>query len=122
MSLKNNMKPYLHSKYSAKKYGGKPEDYMDLHLWLDQTKSHIADNRHRIFLHNSFGIQLLADKFGETRTNSDNKTYSVRDVGEDHILQDLGFIPSLDYCLKKVKLKSWMSGSKKINKKRFIIK
>jgi hypothetical protein len=30
--------PNLHAKSSVKKYGGKPEDYIHLHEWLDETK------------------------------------------------------------------------------------
>ena len=34
--------PNLHAKSSAKKFGGKPEDYIHLHEWLDETKSWLA--------------------------------------------------------------------------------
>ena len=35
--------PNLHAKSSVKKYGGKPEDYIHLHEWLDETKSWYGD-------------------------------------------------------------------------------
>ncbi len=94
------MKPYIHAKNSAKKYGGTPEEYLFIHNWFDQTKAHIADMRHRAILHNSFGIYLLEQMFGVTFTNSEGKVISVRDVGEDHVLEDLGTIPTLQDCLK----------------------
>ena len=31
--------PILHAKSSVKKFGGKWEDYIHLHNWLDETKS-----------------------------------------------------------------------------------
>ena len=30
--------PYIHSKSSAKRYGGKPEDYLEIHKLLDGPK------------------------------------------------------------------------------------
>lgn len=98
------MKPSIHARNSARKHGGKPEDYSDIHEWFDQTKAHVADMRHRAVLHNSFGIYLCAQVFGQTRKNSDGKIYDVRDIGEDHVLEDLGRIPSLHECLAGLKL------------------
>ena len=97
------MKPSIHARNSARKHGGKPEDYIDIHEWFDQTKAHVADMRHRAVLHNAFGIYLCAQVFGRTRVNSDGKTYDVRDIGEDHVLEDLGRIPSLYECLAGMK-------------------
>lgn len=96
------MNPLPHAKNSARRYGGKPEDYMDIHVWLDQTKTHVGDLRHRVVLHNSFGVGLCEQMFGLTRTNSEGKLYSVRAIAEDHIKEDLGFIPSLDQSLSNV--------------------
>lgn len=93
------MKPSIHARNSARKYGGKAEDYIDIHEWMDQTKAHVANMRHRAVLHNSWGIYLCAEFFGITRVNSDGKIYDVRDIGEDHVLEDLGRIPSLHECL-----------------------
>lgn len=98
------MKPSVHARNSARKHGGNPEDYIDIHEWFDQTKAHVADMRHRAVLHNSFGIYLCAQQFGRTRVNSDGKTYDVRDIAEDHVLEDLGRIPSLYECLAGMRL------------------
>lgn len=101
------MKPYIHAKRSARKFGGQPEDYLEIHDWFDQTKAHIADQRHRAVLHNSFGIYLCEQQFGDIIdtndgfkkmpyiTNSDGKKVQVRDIAEQHVLDDLGHIPSL---------------------------
>lgn len=120
------MKPYLHAKISAKKFGGVPEDYLDIHTWFDHSKAHVADMRHRMILHNSFGVWLCESIFGTTiqkedgtfyRTsyiiNSDGDKVQVRDVGEQHVLDDLGHIPSLDKCLQGMKLDTWMGGPMK---------
>lgn len=120
------MKPYLHAKISAKKFGGVPEDYLDIHTWFDHSKGHIADMRHRVILHNSFGIWLCESVFGVTmqkpdgtfyRTsyiiNSDGDKVQVRDIGEQHVLDDLGHIPSLERCLAGLALETWMGGPMK---------
>ncbi len=99
------MKPYTHAKNSANKWGGEPEEYLHLHNWFDQTKSHIADMRHRVILHNSFGIYLLEQVFGTNLKLSNGKLVSVRDVGEQHVQEDLGLIPTLADCVKTIQLK-----------------
>lgn len=94
------MKPFQHCKNSARKYGGVPEDYVPIHNFFDETKAHVPDVRHRTILHNSYGIWLAERLFGTTITNSDGKKVSVRDLGEDHVIEDLGFIPTLHEVLK----------------------
>ena len=56
--------PNLHAKSSAKKFGGKPEDYIHLHEWLDETKSWLGDSLHRMFRHHSEGIFEMEKRFG----------------------------------------------------------
>ena len=84
------MKPFLHGKVSVKKWGGKEEDYQKIHDWFDQTKAHFPDMRHRAILHSSFGIFLCEQMFGLNITNSDGKTVSVRDIAEQHVIDDMG--------------------------------
>lgn len=98
------MKPYIHARNSARKHGGTPEDYIKIHDWFDQTKAHIADMRHRAILHNSFGIFLCEQVFGTNIVNSEGKTVSVRDLGEEHVIEDLGRIPSLAECIETMPL------------------
>ncbi|MHB8123973.1 MAG: DUF6915 family protein [Desulfuromonadaceae bacterium] len=114
------MKPYIHSKIHAKKYGGKPEDYADIDDFIDSSKSSLADVRHRAILHSSFGCYIVEQVFGRTRINSDGKEYSTRDVAEDHIQQDLGFIPTMGQYLKNMTIQPWMSGTMKSNQRKHI--
>lgn len=106
-------KPWIHAKSSAKKYGGIPEDYLPIHNYLDKSKGVIADNRHRALTHHSWFLFVLEDVFGITRENSAGKTYSVRDIGEQHIFEDLGFIPSGQDYLGELEYKPWMEGKGK---------
>ena len=105
------MKPWQHARNSAKKWGGKPEDYIALHDWFDQTKAALPDMRHRAILHSSFGIFVLEQVFGHNVTNSDGKRVSVRDIGEDHVVEDLGFIPTMERWLQHLPIEEWMLGA-----------
>jgi hypothetical protein len=94
------LKPYHHSNIHAKKYGGVPDDYADIDDFIDSSKQAVADVRHRAILHSAFGCFIVEQVFGRTRVNSDGKTYSPRDVAEDHIQQDIFLVPSISHYLK----------------------
>lgn len=48
--------PIVHARNSARKFGGKMEDYLEIHEWFDETKAWIPDMRHRALRHHSEGI------------------------------------------------------------------
>lgn len=102
-------KPWKHALSSAKKFGGKPEDYIKIHDWFDSTKQVVPDVRHRAILHSAFGIFLAEQVFGHNITNSDEKVISVRDIGEQHVLEDMGTIPTMQDWLREMPIKPWMS-------------
>ena len=52
-----NMTPYKHAQSSVAKWGGTPEDYIELHDWFDETKMFTGDWTHRALRHHSAGIQ-----------------------------------------------------------------
>ena len=104
------MKPLLHARSSARKWGGTWEDYIDIHNFFDSTKSAFPDMRHRLILHSSFGIYIAERVFSVVITNSIGKQISVRDIGEQHVIEDIGFIPTLDRWLKHVPKEAWMFG------------
>ena len=101
------MDPYTHAKNSAKRFGGVPEDYIEIHQFMDSSKSHMADIRHRLLLHHSFGVDLatricgdialVGERYVHTGTirNSEGKVVYVRDVAEQHIREDVLEIPSV---------------------------
>lgn len=100
--------PYHHSISSAKKHGGKWEDYIAIHNWFDETKSAYPDMRHRSLRHHSEGIFWCEEKFGVVITNSDGKNVPVRAIGEQHILEDIGFIPTIKDYLDNMNTVGWM--------------
>lgn len=107
------MKPYLHGLVSAKKFGGVPEDYQEIHDFLDSPKSAHPDMRHRAILHSSFGCFIAERVFGINITNSDNQLVSVRDIVEQHIIDDMGRIPTVSDYLDEMPFYSWLGGKKK---------
>jgi hypothetical protein len=111
------MKPFLHGKVSVKKWGGKEEDYQKIHDWFDQTKAHFPDMRHRAILHSSFGIYLCEQFFGINIVNSDGKTVSVRDIAEQHVIDDMGRIPTVQDYLNEMPFYSWLGGPKRVKNK-----
>lgn len=87
--------PIIHSKSSAKKFGGKWEDYIHIHDWFDETKSWYGHSFHRMFRHHSEGIFQCEKIFGHSFLNSDNKLVFTRYVAEQHVKEDCyNYIPS----------------------------
>lgn len=104
-------KPYIHALSSVKRHGGVVEDYIEIHNFMDSSKSAIADNRHRALTHNSWFLSVVLERvFGVTITNSDGKVISVRTIGEEHVQEDFGnrFIPSAQDYLQEIEFKPWM--------------
>lgn len=104
------IKPLTHANASVKRYGGVPEDYLHIHDWFDATKSAYADTKHRAVLHHTYGIFIAEQVFGHSFINSAGKTVHVRNVAEDHVMEDCGFIPTLENWLGEMPVKPWMRG------------
>lgn len=100
--------PLFHAESSVRKYGGVSADYLPIHNWFDESKSHIGDVRHRALRHHSEGIFLCERIFGVSLTNSDGREVPVRFIGEQHVVEDLGRIPSVSDWLSEMPIKAWM--------------
>jgi hypothetical protein len=112
------MKPLLHANISVKSHGGHVDDYLPIHNFIDSSKACMPDMRHRAILHSAFGCYLTEQVFGVYITNSDGKRISTRDIAEEHIIQDLGFIPTVENYLNNMVLQEWMGGSRKARGKK----
>lgn len=99
---------YYHALSSVRKWGGTSDDYLALHQWFDESKSIFADPRHRALRHHAEGIFMLETLFGATITNSDGKVVPVRLIGEQHVTEDLGFIPSFADWGRLIQPQTWM--------------
>jgi hypothetical protein len=86
--------PLEHAKNSARKFGGAAEDYPPIHEWFAE------------------GIFLAERIFGVAIRNSQGKDVPVRYIGEQHVREDLGRIPSFQDWAMSIKLEPWMYGQK----------
>jgi hypothetical protein len=100
--------PYHHSLSSVRKWGGLVFDYLPLHRWFDQSKAIAADFRHRALRHHAEGIFVLETVFGPTLTLSGGKVIPTRWVGEQHVKEEFGFIPSFADWMRAIGPLPWM--------------
>lgn len=108
-------KPWIHAESSARQFGGKPEDYIEIHNLMDSSKAAVADSRHRALTHNAWFLSVILERiFGVIITNSEDKIVSVRDIGEQHILEDYDgkFIPTAQDFLQQLRHAEWMNNGK----------
>lgn len=104
--------PLAHAQSSKRKWGGEVEDYLPIHNWFDiPSKAHLADFRHRALRHHSEGIAEAEECFGVFKTNSAGRRVPVRLLGEQHVKEDLGRIPTLADWLRCIRPEPWMSPS-----------
>lgn len=112
-------KPIVHAMSSSRRFGGKPEDYFPIHDLLDKSKGAMPDNRHRTLTHNSWFLSTILELIHMPEVGwhghnlirpSDGKLVSVREIGEQHILEDFGgFIPTAQDYLGEMEMKLWMN-------------
>lgn len=107
--------PYHHALASVKKWGGVPEDYLPIHNWFDESKEMWADFRHRALRHHAEGIFMCEKMFGVTLELSTGVCIPVRWVGEQHVLDDLGRIPSIQDWFSRIVPERWMGSPPKLD-------
>ena len=105
---------YHHALSSARNWGGTAEDYLPLHQWFDESKEITADFRHRALRHHAQGIFELERTFGAAITISTGRVVPVRLIGEQHVLEDLGFIPSFADWVKAIRPEPWKGRAARI--------
>ena len=105
-----------HAVSAARKWGGTPEDYIEIEEFIDSSKKILGDVRHRAVYHHTEGVWLCQRIFGRVLTvQREHGTIEVpvRLVAERHILEDLGWLPSPADYLKGTPIEPWMSGSQR---------
>lgn len=90
------MKPLQHAQISQKTHGGKWQDYIAVHSFLDSSKAACAHFKHRFLLHHREGIELGRRIFGANIVNSENKTIETRRILTEHLIEDVGRIVSVE--------------------------
>jgi hypothetical protein len=114
--------PYHHALSSVDKWGGVVEDYLPIHSWFDESKQHMGDIRHRMYRHHTQGIFEAEQKFGIVIRIFSGRKIPVRWIGEQHIMEDIGRIPTLSDWLDEMPLLSWMGKSGKRLSKEYLNK
>lgn len=89
-----------HSRLSVRKFGGNEKDYYPIHKFIDSSKLFYFHVKHRLLLHNLYGVELTIRKFGDYVENSNGAIILVRDIAAEHLKEDLsGMVPSLNEWL-----------------------
>ena len=99
---------YHHAVSSARRWGGTPADTIAIHSWFDASKELTGDFRHRALRHHTQGIFEAERLFGVTVTLSTGRVVPVRLIGEQHLLEDFGRIPSFADWVRAIRPESWM--------------
>jgi hypothetical protein len=99
--------PWHHALSSAKRWGGRPEDYLAVHAFFDDSKRCLADLRHRALRHHAEGVFLAEQLFGPTVTIT-GRLVPTRWVGEQHVKEDLGWVPTAQDWLRHLRVQPWM--------------
>lgn len=112
------MNSHYHAVSSARHWGGKPEDYIEIHNFIDSSKQVIGDVRHRSIYHHTLGTFLCEKIFGTTinvmSKNGNIRQVPVREIAERHIIEDLGWLPTPADYIKGMPVVGWMSGAKTV--------
>lgn len=108
--------PYHHAVSSARRWGGEVDDYLEIHRWFDASKELHGDFRHRALRHHTHGISECERTFGVTLTLLTGRTIPTRWVAEQHVVEDLGRIPSAADWLSEIRPAAWMNRSRPLSR------
>lgn len=101
-----------HAKSSSLRFGGEPDDYVAIHLWFDEPKCHVGNWTQRALRHHTYGIQQAVEHFGPWITRaSDGKRVSTRLLSEQHLMEDLGVLPTVQDWLQHLDVQPWMASA-----------
>ena len=112
------MNSYHHAVSAARKWGGTPDDYIEIEELIDSSKKILGDVRHRSMYHHTEGVWLCQRIFGRTITVAKANGHGtvevpVRLIAERHVIEDLGWLPSPADYIKGMPIEPWMSGSQR---------
>lgn len=107
------MTPYHHAVSSVRRFGGSVEDFLPLHNWFDASKAALGDFRHRALRHHTFGIFEAEKLFGVLTTCQDGTIVPTRLIAEQHVIEDCGYLPTVQDWLGGLPPKPWMNKPQK---------
>lgn len=86
----------------------RPIDEANIRSQLEVLKAQGVDPWHWALRHNAEGIFMLGSLFGTIIVNSDGREVPVRLIGEQHVMEDLGTIPSFADWARLIEPQAWM--------------
>ena len=102
--------PYHHALSSVHKWGGEVNDYLPIHEWFDASREMYGDFRHRALRHHSQGLIEAERVFGPiVSTTGKGREVPVRYVGEQHVIEDCGFVPCIQDWFSQIQPQNWMN-------------
>ena len=106
--------PWVHAESSAKEFGGKPEDYLEIHEFMDSSKEAFSDLRHRALTHNMWFVLNVVERiFGAVVENSSMQKVPVRNICQQHIQEDFnGGLPTVQDYLNGIPFAKWMDNGR----------
>lgn len=108
--------PLIHSQSSVKRWGGKVEDYLSIHQFIDSPKATMNNNSARVLTHNTwFAYEVIPKVFGYNITNSDGKSVDTVDIAMLHISEDFRHqgIPTPQDYLENLVVQPWFNNGVK---------
>ena len=66
-----------------------------------------------MIFHSTLGCYLVEKILGHVMVNSDGREVSIRDIAEEHVLEDLWTIPSIEKWMEGLPIAQWMGGPSK---------
>lgn len=101
----------LHAKSSALRFGGEVDAYLPIHKWFDEPKRDVGDFRHRAIRHHMLGVRECVERFGDFIDRGDGRTVAVALIGEQHLMEDCGFLPTVDDWMRHLDAQPWMASA-----------
>ncbi len=105
---------FYHATSSVNAFGGVPEDYLEIHAWFDRGRAGTSSILHRFLSHHTQGIADAVEHFGKTITISTGRQVPTSLIGEQHIQEDLGFVPTMDDFIQMMVAPRWSSKRAKL--------
>lgn len=94
------MHPLHHAKSSFKKFPEIPyEVHLEIHNWMDASKAHVGNWRHRFVRHHDLGWYLW---------NQSHQMAMCYHIAKLHIEEDLGFVPKASDWVGSIQPEEWM--------------
>lgn len=87
------MNPYDHARSSARRFGGRWQDYLPVHDWLDGSKAAFCHFLHRALRHHREGVVEAVALFGPTLRNADGVAVPTEAVAHQHLEEDCRRLP-----------------------------